>query len=370
MTIYHLITPEYPPKIGGVGDYTRHVARGLAAVGDEVHVWYAVKQAGTPPTDSGVNLHPALADLGTVALQSFERQLARFPRPRRLLVQWVAPGYGWRSMNIPFAWLLNRRAQRGDELHVMFHETFQDFTGLPHHHVMAGVQRLMAAILLRAADRVWCSTPTWFNRLKRYSPRDTKPYWLPIPSNVPGRPPDLEDRKPFGVGHFGTYSPHTAPLLDRLLPPLLERLSRVKLLLIGKGSDSFRAVFISRHPHAADRIAATGALSLDEIRERLHQCEVMLQPVLGGVTVRNASVLAALANGRPVVANMGPLTEPCWAEGQTAILVPEHPPSSVAEVVERLLSDQSERNRLAQVGRAWYDQVFDLRHTLAALRAE
>ncbi len=39
MAIIHLLTPEYPPAIGGVGDYARQVAQGLAEAGDDVHVW-------------------------------------------------------------------------------------------------------------------------------------------------------------------------------------------------------------------------------------------------------------------------------------------------------------------------------------------
>ena len=31
---WHILTGEYPPECGGVGHYTRLVARGLAAAGD------------------------------------------------------------------------------------------------------------------------------------------------------------------------------------------------------------------------------------------------------------------------------------------------------------------------------------------------
>jgi len=34
-----ILTGEYPPQPGGVSDYTRLVAEGLAVGGDEVHVW-------------------------------------------------------------------------------------------------------------------------------------------------------------------------------------------------------------------------------------------------------------------------------------------------------------------------------------------
>ena len=36
---WHILTGEYPPQPGGVSDYSRMVAHGLAAAGDEVVVW-------------------------------------------------------------------------------------------------------------------------------------------------------------------------------------------------------------------------------------------------------------------------------------------------------------------------------------------
>ena len=55
MTRWAILTGEYPPQAGGVSDYTRLVAEGLAAVGDEVAV-YAPPQGHGPdsaPPGSG-----------------------------------------------------------------------------------------------------------------------------------------------------------------------------------------------------------------------------------------------------------------------------------------------------------------------------
>src|SRR5262245_59769784 len=54
--IWHLVTGEYPPQPGGVADYTRLVAQGLAAAGDTVHVW-AARAPGDTPQDVGVTVH-------------------------------------------------------------------------------------------------------------------------------------------------------------------------------------------------------------------------------------------------------------------------------------------------------------------------
>ena len=45
---WHILTGEYPPRPGGVADYTSQVAAGLAEAGDEVHVWTTGAVGPTP----------------------------------------------------------------------------------------------------------------------------------------------------------------------------------------------------------------------------------------------------------------------------------------------------------------------------------
>src|SRR6476646_9304789 len=101
----HGLTCEYPPQRGGVSDYTYLVAGGLAAAGDEVHVW-CPGATGAAPAQRGVTVHRALGRLGLADLRRTGRALDAFPGPRRILLQWVPHGFGMRAMNVPFcAWL-------------------------------------------------------------------------------------------------------------------------------------------------------------------------------------------------------------------------------------------------------------------------
>src|SRR5438094_5217767 len=105
---WHIITCEYPPQPGGVSGYTRMVAKGLAEQGDRVHVWCPSSpepEAAMP----GVNVHRELGRMSFHDLFRAGRLLNKFPKPRRLLVQWVPHGYGYRSMNLAFClWIWNR----------------------------------------------------------------------------------------------------------------------------------------------------------------------------------------------------------------------------------------------------------------------
>ena len=58
MKRWHLLTPEYPPACGGVGDYTALVAAALAEAGDEVHVWYPAPPGTAVRNAPRLTVHP------------------------------------------------------------------------------------------------------------------------------------------------------------------------------------------------------------------------------------------------------------------------------------------------------------------------
>src|SRR5262249_40403033 len=157
-------TSEYPPQCGGVSDYTANLARALAAAGEEVHVW--CPPAGGRSDCPGITVHASLGRIFPGDLFRVSAELDAYPGPRRLLVQWVPHGYGWRSMNVPFCLWLNQRARRrGDCLELMVHEPFLAFReGSALQDAVAAVHRIMTVLLLSAAPRVWLSIPEWESR--------------------------------------------------------------------------------------------------------------------------------------------------------------------------------------------------------------
>src|SRR5215469_3888196 len=94
LTEWHLITGEYPPQPGGVSDYSRWVASALAAAGDIVHVW-CPRYETSNIEDSGVIVHRELGGIGPLDLFKAGKKLNKYPRPRRLLVQWVPHAFGF-----------------------------------------------------------------------------------------------------------------------------------------------------------------------------------------------------------------------------------------------------------------------------------
>jgi glycosyltransferase involved in cell wall biosynthesis len=369
-----LLTGEYPLQSGGVGDYTRLVAQGLARAGDAVHVFAPATRSCAG--DRGVSVHQLEDHFGPRALYSIGSELDSLPRGTRLLVQYVPQAFGWKAMNLPFcAWLAARR----DPLWVVFHEVaFRLAWEQPFkHNILGVVNRVMASIVARAAERIFVSIPAWEPLLRSFGSPKAAVTWLPMPSNFaagsdPFQAASLRARfapgSSFLLGHFGTFGEAIAPLLAAILPPLVAD-ERRSALLVGRGSKEFAASLARSHPAIAGRVTATGALAAAEVPAHLACCDLLIQPYPDGVSSRRATVMAGLAAGVPVVTNEGPLSEPIWRETGAVHLVPAPTPEGFSDEVTRLLGDPVARMALGESAARVYAARFSLEKTIETLRA-
>jgi glycosyltransferase involved in cell wall biosynthesis len=373
---WHVLTGEYPPQPGGVSDYTRLVARGLAAAGDTVTVFAPplAEDAKGDDHDRGVDVQRLPDHYGRRALQLIDRRLERTPGERRILVQYVPHAFGWRAMNVPFCWWLH--ARRRQSIWVMFHEVVfplersQSLT----HNALAVVTRGMASLVAGAAERAFVSIPAWHGHVESRMRASARVDWLPVPSAIPvvnDARGTAEVRTRFAqgrplVGHFGTYGALTRPLLERALaslPPSCD----CRVLLLGSGSREVASAIEDAIPRWRQRLDGTGALPAVDVSRHLAACDLMLQPYPDGVSARRTSVMAALAHGKPVVTTDGALTEPIWREAGAVSLRPAADPAALGGEVARIATDPAGAAQLASRGLSLYESRFALRHTIAAL---
>jgi glycosyltransferase involved in cell wall biosynthesis len=386
-TNWHLITSEYPPQMGGVSDYTQLVAAGLASAGDEAHVW-------CPRTDdkrtnggeleatspAGVFVHRELGRFAPADLRRAGRQLNQFSAPRRLLVQWVPHGYGYQSMNLPFClWLWHRAVRHRDVVEVMVHEPYLAFgEGSWKQRGVAAAHRLMTMVLLKAARRVWMSIPAWEAYWRPYTLGRALPFrWLPVASNIevvddPAGVRAIRERyAPAGeqiIGHFGTYDRPITDLLLKSAPGLLQGRHGCVMLLLGHGSRAVRDELTRRHPELTGRVHATGTLAARCLSLHISACDLLVQPYVDGVSSRRTSTMVGLSHGLPIVTTSGRLTESLWTESEAVILAPIEDVKALVEATHRLLTDEAARRRMSVAAKALYQQRFDVKRTIIALR--
>lgn len=377
-TLRHIITPEYPPKPGGVSDYTAQVAEGLAQKGEEVHVW-CPGTAGTSTPARDVHVHRVLGQLTAADLRKVGQELDRFPGPRRILVQYVPHGYGRRSMNVPFCtWLWRRAKQHGDTVEIMVHEAFLTFEGSWRQYGAAVIHRIMTVILLRASSRIWVSIPECGRRWKSYTFGRQVPFqWLPVPSNVRVSSDDtaihLIRRRyaPQGgllVGHFGTYGAPVVSVLEPILLKIALEIPDLPLLLMGMSSQEFRDRLIQKQPVLESRLHATGPLASDHLSHHIAACDLLIQPYPDGATTRRTSLMVGLSHGKSILTTTSEVTEPLWAESSSVGLTPSGDADAFVQLLQQLLRDPAERTRMSHAARTLYQERFDISHTVAALR--
>ncbi len=372
---WQILTGEYPPQPGGVSDYTRLVARALAAGGDQVDVWAPRCPTVAPEIDLGVTVRRLPDCYGPRSLRLLDRELDAQHGPRRLLVQYVPHAFGWKGANVPFCWWLRSRCH--DSVWVMFHEVAypigSEYSG--RQNALGTITRWMASIVGRAARRIFVSIPAWQPIVESLTGACVPIEWLPVPSTI--SPVDdlvgstilrtrIAQNHPL-VGHLGTYGDLIRPLLEASLPGLLATTDS-RVVLLGRQGGAFRDALIAAHPQFTDRIAAPGPLKDADLSRYVAACDVMLQPYPDGISSRRTSVMVALSHGRPVVTTMGWLSESFWPESGAVVTVPVGDPVALVSATSRLVSDRRRLSDLSARSRAIYAERFALAHTIHRLQ--
>jgi glycosyltransferase involved in cell wall biosynthesis len=379
---WHILTGEYPPRIGGVADYTALIARGLVDAGQTVHVWTADPTAGPtePVNEDGVIVHRRPGGWSRADLARLGAELDAMEAPRRLLVQYVAQAWGGRGgSNLAFGpWLVGRR-RRGDEVWTMCHELYHPW-GLrekPSRWLLAAIHRVMMYYVVQASHRLFLSTANFVDRLRPYDPKRKLPMtWSPVPSNIPTRadvdPAAVAEIRrriaPEGrplIGHFGTFGEVMHSSLRAVFPAVLAADPARLLLLVGRNGHKFAASLAAEHPAIGERIIATGGLESAAVAAHLSACDLMIQTYPDGVSTRRGSAMGDLGLGLPIVTNRGYSTETAWSEFDAVRLVDSDPEMVVA--AGELLADSAARDGLGRRALDLYERRFAVRHTVAQL---
>ncbi len=295
-----------------------------------------------------------------------------------MLIEYVPHAFKMKAMNLPLCAMLLRR--RSNEITVMFHEVAYPIRrNQPiRHNALGAVNHVMAAMLVRAASRIFVAAQGWTGMLARYAPKGRKIGWLPVPSTIPivrDRAATLAVRSRFAMpesgllGHFGTYGPWVTSRLQPALESILATHQSARVLLIGRNGEKFRDDFVRAHPALESRVSATGVLAEPDVSIHIGACDVMIQPYPDGITSRNTSALAGLAHGKAIATTSGRYSEEFWQRSGAVFLAPDRDAEALARGIIDLLNDRDRAKAMGCEAVKLYREIFDLEHTIAALRA-
>ncbi len=380
-----LITGEYPPLPGGVGDYTRELARALQARGHAVAVW--TDRRGTGEAHSPVPVLRVVRRWDGRAWFSLGRSLRAW-RPDGVLFQYQAAAYGLGgAMNL---WPAVARLWLGATPIVV---TFHDLR-VPYLFPKAGPLREWSIrFLARRADGVIVTNHEDEATLRAAGIRSL--WRIPIGSNIPPLPHPLdatEARRRLNlpldrplVGFFGFLHPSKGfDLLLEAIAALLRAGTSVGLVHIGAAvapSDPSQADHAARcrrriaEQGLQEHVWETGYRPPEEIAWAFAAVDACALPYRDGASFRRGTLLAALAHGRAVISTLPRVPIPELRDGENILLVPLEDPAALAAAIRRVLEDPALRARLMAGARAlaerfaWERIAAQVEEVFAALRA-
>ncbi|MFQ6059239.1 MAG: glycosyltransferase family 4 protein [Anaerolineae bacterium] len=361
-----LISGEYPPMQGGVGDYTHELGKALAALGVEVSVVTSLKAASGQPQPAGLVTLPLIERWSWGCW----RAIARLARDADILhIQYQAAAYGMHPA-INFLPLRLRRTPNCPRTVVTFHDL-----KVPYLFPKAGRLRWWAVLALaRWSDAVIVTNQEDRARLSAY-PFIRSLSAVPIGSNIHPQPPPGYDRQAWrarwGVGpketllsYFGFLNESKGgETLIRALGRLVREGHPVRLLMVGGqvgDSDPTNVVYLERvkalieELGLTDHVSWTGYTPQAEVSANLLASDLCVLPYRDGASFRRGSFMAALAHGLPIVTTepRGQSQEPGLVDGENVALVPPDDPAALAGAIARLMAAPHLRRWLGEGARA------------------
>jgi glycosyltransferase involved in cell wall biosynthesis len=356
-----MISGEFPPAQGGVGDFTTQLTLALARAGHQVAVLtsHGAGAAGEPAQE-GLTVHRSLRGWGWGSWRALAR-LADYLGCDVLNVQYQTAAYRMHpAINFFPGWL---RRRGGPPVVVTFHDLrvpylFPKAGGLRWRAVRALAQGAAGVVVTtREDERALAAEGLALPHLAR----------IPIGSNIAPQLPTGFDRSEWrarwGVapgdlllGYFGFLNERKGGNeLIGTLALLVERGLPAHLLLIGGRlgtADPTNAAFAA-HVDALiaarglpARVHSTGFVAPEEVSASLAAVDVCVLPYHEGASLRHGSLHACLAHARPIATTTPEVETPELVDGANVRLVPPHDVAALAAAVAELAIDPARAARL------------------------
>ncbi|HEY3873351.1 MAG TPA: glycosyltransferase family 4 protein [Actinocrinis sp.] len=356
-TTVALVTPYYPPKIGGVERYVAQLAQGLAAGGDFTPVVITTRPSGkrtVTAVEDGVfviRLGIWLRVSNTPLSPLWPFQVRRWlRRTGASIVNAHAPVPGLGDIAVLSA---GRR-----RVVVTYHG------GTMHKGVTGSglADRIIAAYERWVLPRVFarCDVPVPVGPSSLAAPLPGAELIAPgvditrfTPGPAAGRRPEL-----VYVGRMERTSRWKGidVLVDAFV--LLKDVPGLRLKLVGEGNAVADHLAQADRLGVRDRVEATGALTGDALVAAIREAAVLVLPSTTNAEVAGTVVIEAMACATPVVASdVGSLAY-MLNGGETALIVKPGDTQELAAACRRILTDPALAARLGAAGRARAERQF------------
>ncbi|MBN1877394.1 MAG: glycosyltransferase family 4 protein [Anaerolineae bacterium] len=360
-----MITGEYPPLEGGVGDFTRELGMALRADSHEVHILTARlnDRQPSPVEEAGLKIYQDIYDWN----RSTHTDITRWINTLALDVvniQYQAAAYQMRG-GINFY----PRAQKR-HLTAPIVVTYHDLLP-PYLFPKAGPLRQWAVRqLAQHADGIIVTNDDDYTVLTTAMERSLPPTRLiPIGSNIAPQPPASYDREGWRaargiypndilIGFFGflNHGKGVETLIDALGQLIAAGLPAHLIFIGGRtgSSDSTNACYadeidaLIEKGGLSTRVQRTGYTTPAEVSAALLAVDICALPYRGGASLRHGTLHAALAHGNAIVTTTPQTETPQLQHGKNVMLVPPENTTALANALRRLWMESHLRADIGQ----------------------
>lgn len=351
---------------GGVGAFTRELARGLAPAGYPIHIIshrlsrperVSLSQLSEPVNLGFAWLHPRARHWRWGDISLIADLVLRHNLPV-VNLQYQPAAY---NMNNPAINFLPWRLRGLAATVVTFHDLRLPYLFPKAGRIREWVVRFMAA----QATGVIATNQADYAQLTQWLP-PTKVRLIPIGSNIVARVPAGAEiaavRQQLGLtddhfllGYFGFLNESKGA--DTLLAALAGLEERVHLVFIGGRTGASDPLNNRRFGQALEgsieqlglsgRVHWTTFMADEQVSAYLHAADLMVMPYRDGVSLRRGTLMAALAHARPVISThpAGPVPE--LIHGKNIWLVPAGQPALLTQAIQSLQQQPVLRQQLA-----------------------
>jgi glycosyltransferase involved in cell wall biosynthesis len=363
-----LVTGEYPPLEGGVGDFTHQLGRTLANQGCEIHVLTCCESdtGGESVTEEaeGVKVHRKV-DNWSWGVHNYIKRWIDEVTPDVVNIQYQTAAYEMRvAINLFPRW-------QGRHVRPPIVTTFHDLRP-PYLFPKAGALRQWSVWQMADySDGVIVTNGEDYASLTERTKREGQPALrlIHIGSNIAPNPPSDYDRERwraehgFGaddlvLGFFGFLNRSKGvETLLRGMARLVEQGLPAHLIFIGgrTGSSDITNRAYAKEVDALveslglkERVRSTGFTSPAGVSAALLASDICVLPYRDGASLRRGTLHASLAHGCPLVTTRPTVPTSPLRHGDNLLTVPPEDPEALAEAIARLWNTPELREELGR----------------------